>query len=170
MLKPFFTSVLSYKILKEYGDESLVSHVDRMLDAYEKAYKNHEDMAKNWLFREYEEDEEVVERRGYEEFKKHILTYDDGNINCQLEVLTGFDINSSRFKHTIKGAEFNLVTYFEQKSKAMFGEVKKESFVLIKNENELTPDLETRIGTILKPKAQIKRVENVSIVNQPENE
>lgn len=171
MVKQFLEGTFSYKVLTEYGDESLVSHVDQLLDDYDKAFRNGEDLKRNWIFRKYEEDEEVVERRGYADFKKYILTHDDGNLNRQLEILTDFDMNSGRFQQTLVGAEFKAVSYFEQPSKVMFGQdTIKETLIIMRSNEVDKPDIVLLKGTILKPTLSKKVIEKVSLGEQLQNE
>lgn len=165
MLRAYYEQLLPYKYLKAYGDAEIIKKIDVMIDAYESAVKNHENLLENWAFTIIEQDDE-----GPEVFKKTMLTYYDEGVSKKLEIMSDFRLEDSKFRHTLENAEFKVIEYYEQRSKTIIGDADADILVVTRTNDINHPTIITKRGTIFKGIKEVKRAEKVTLPEQTQFE
>lgn len=165
MLRGYYEQLEAYKLLIKFGDSAMIKKVNEMIDRYEQAVINKENVVQNWNFRVAEQDEEKPRT-----FKKTILQYEDDEIHRVLEVLSDFSIKDTLYTQTLPKNSYAAIVYYEYPSKSLLSDSDKYEFSVHRTEDKTRPTFVTRAGRFLRGLTVTKVVEKVDMEAHSEKE
>ena len=163
-MKAYYEQLFAYKALMEHGGDEMREKVSSLVNEYHNYFlSGMKSNGTRWEFRKKEKDELKAGQ-----FEVVIIHKETDSSSVQLEVVTDFDFNDSKYKHALNNTNYRLVRLYEKENKSLFSDAKKDEFFLVKKQD--TYILQTVKGNVLSPRESVVTKEKTISLIEDEKE